>query len=311
MRWIKKGLIFAPDNNFDWMASYASIPIVDKIDDSRLRIYFSTRNKQGRSLPAYLEIDSDNPQNILYLHPKPILPLGQLGTFDDDGVMPYWLVTHGSRKYLYYLGWNRQVAVSYRLSIGLAISEDSGRSYQKYSEGPICDRSVDEPYFVTAPCVLVEKHKWRMWYASCTGWKTINHTAEPFYHIKYAESEDGIRWVRTGQVCIDYDGFTDGIARPCVFLENGLFKMFYSYRSAVGYRTDPQRSYRLGYAESTDGRDWTRNDSEVGIARSECGWDSEMIEYCFLYEHHGQKYLFYNGNGFGKSGFGYAILGET
>jgi hypothetical protein len=311
MKWIKKGCIFAPNNNFDWMASHASIPIADRIDDNRLRIYFGTRDKEGHSLPAYLEVDADNPQNILDFHPEPILSLGRLGTFDDDGVMPSWLVNHDSRKYLYYIGWNRQVTVSYRMSIGLAISEDNGHSYHKYSEGPICDRALDEPYFNTAPCVMVEGDIWRMWYVSCTKWQIINGWPEPFYHVKYAESGDGIHWVRTGQVCIDYDEFSDGIARPCVYLENGLYKMFYSYRSAIGYRTDPQRSYRLGYAESTDGLDWARKDSEVGIARSESGWDSQMIEYCFLYKHHRQKYLFYNGNGFGKSGFGYAILAEA
>jgi hypothetical protein len=310
MKWTKKGLIFAPNKNFDWMVSHASIPIADKMDDSRLRIYFCSRDERGRSLPGYIDVESNNPQAILYLHPEPILPLGRLGTFDDDGVMPSWIVNHNKKKYLYYIGWNRQVSVSYRLSIGLAISEDNGQSYRKYSEGPICDRALDEPFFNTAPCVIAEEHLWRMWYVSCTKWELINGWSEPFYHVKYAESGDGIHWVKTGQVCIDYDGFTDGVARPCVFLENGLYKMFYSYRSAVGYRTDPQRSYRLGYAESGDGRHWTKKESEVGITRSETGWDSEMIEYCFLYEHHGRKYLFYNGNGFGKSGFGYAVLAE-
>lgn len=311
MKWIKKGLIFAPDNNFDWMASHASIPIADRINDNRLRIYFGTRNKQGRSLPAYLEIDPENPQNILYLHPEPILPLGELGSFDDDGVMPSWIVNHNTRKYLYYIGWNRQVTVSYRLSIGLAISEDNGTSYRKYSEGPICDRALDEPYFGTAPCIIAEESIWRMWYVSCTKWELINGRPEPFYHVKYSESEDGIHWVKTGQICIDYDGFTDGIARPYVYRENGLYKMLYSYRSAIGYRTDPQQSYRLGYAESTDGRNWMRKDIEVGIARSETGWDSEMIEYSYVCKHQGRQYLFYNGNGFGKSGFGYAILAEA
>jgi hypothetical protein len=311
MKWIKKGLIFAPDNHFDWMASHASIPIVDKIDSKVLRIYFGTRDKQGRSLPAYLEVTANNPQNILYIHNEPLLPLGKLGTFDDDGVMPAWLVNHNDKKYLYYIGWNRQVTVSYRLSIGLAISEDNGKSYYKYSEGPICDRALDEPYFNTAPCVLVEGNIWRMWYVSCTKWEFINEWPEPFYQVKYAESVDGIHWVKSGQVCINYDDFTDAIGRPCVYLENGIYKMFYSYRNATGYRTDPQRSYRLGYAESTDRLHWMRKDTEVGIARSEGGWDSEMIEYCYFYEHHGQKYLFYNGNGFGKSGFGYAILDQA
>ena len=311
MRWIKKGLIFAPDNNFDWMISHASIPIADKVGNDRLRIYFGTRDKQGRSLPAYIEVEPDNPQNILYTHNKPVLPLGKLGTFDDDGVMPSWIVNHNNRKYLYYIGWNRQVTVSYRMSIGLAISEDNGRSYHKYSEGPICDRALDEPYFNTAPCVVVERNLWRMWYVSCTKWEIVKGWPEPFYHVRYAESGDGVHWLKSGRVCVDYDAFTDGIGRPCVYLDNGLYKLFFSYRSAISYRTDPKQSYRLGYAESIDGLDWTRKDSEVGIARSDSGWDSEMIEYCFLHEHHGRNYLFYNGNGFGKSGFGYAVLAQT
>lgn len=311
MKWIKKGLIFAPDNQFDWMVSHASIPIVDKIDPNVLRIYFGTRDKQGRSLPTYLEVEADNPQNILYIHNNPLLPLGKLGTFDDNGVMPCWLVNHDQKKYLYYLGWNPKVTVSYHVSIGLAISEDNGQTYYKYSEGPIYDRALDEPYFVTTPCILVEGNTWRMWYTSCTKWESIVERPEPFYHIKYAESVDGIHWKKSDQVCIDYDTFTNGISRPYVYLENGMYKMFYSYRSAINYRTDPKQSYRLGYAESTDGLHWIKKDIEVGIARSERGWDSEMIEYCYLYQHQGQKYLFYNGNGFGKSGFGYAVLDEA
>jgi hypothetical protein len=310
MQWIKKGPIFRPDHNYEWMISHASIPVVDRVDDDVLRIYFGTRDKQGRSLPAYIEVQADHPENVLYVHDEPILPLGKLGTFDDNGIMPSWIVNHSNRKYLYYIGWNPQVTVSYRLSIGLAISEDGGRSFQRYSEGPICDRAINEPYFNTAPCVLLDGNIWKMWFVSCTGWEVINDWPEPFYHVKYAESLDGIHWRKTGLVCIDYDDFTDAIGRPCVFIENGIYKMLYSYRSAKDYRSDPKRSYRFGYAESVDGVKWVRKDNQVGIGRSDSGWDSEMVEYCCMYEHRGRKYLFYNGNGFGKSGFGYAVLDE-
>jgi len=311
MRWRKKGLIFVPDNNFDWMVSHASIPIVDRVDNNVLRVYFGTRDKQGRSLPAYIEVEADNLQNILYVHDKPVLSLGKLGTFDEDGVMPSWIVNHGNIKYLYYIGWNRRVTVPYHLSIGLAISDDGGKSFSKYSEGPICDRAMDEPYFNTTPCVLVvEDTTWRMWYASCTRWEIINGRPEPFYNVKHAESSDGIHWKKSSQVCIDYDDFTNAIGRPCVYIENGMYRMFYSYRSARDYRTDPKQSYRLGYAESPDGISWQRKDNEVGIDRSDDGWDSEMIEYCYTYQH-SRRYMFYNGNGFGKSGFGYAVLDES
>jgi hypothetical protein len=33
-----------------------------------------------------------------------------------------------------------------------------------------------------------------------------------------------------------------------------------------------------------------------------------MIAYPYVYEYGGRKYMVYNGNGFGKSGFGFAVL---
>jgi hypothetical protein len=310
MKWIKKGVIFAPDHNYDWMISHASIPVVDQARDGVLRIYFGTRDGDGRSHTSYLEVEAARPENILHVHDRPVLPLGRPGTFDDSGVMPSSIVSHAKKKYLYYIGWNPQVTVTYRLAIGLAVSEDGGRSFAKMSEGPVCDRSFDEPFFNTSPSVILDGGKWRMWYISCTGWETVNGSPEPRYHVKYAESVDGIRWQKTGLICIDYDDVTEAIARPCVFKEDGLYKMFYAFRRVLNYRTDRNQSYRLGYAESVNGLVWTRRDDEVGIDKSEHGWDSEMIEYCCRYEYGGQKYLFYNGNGFGRSGLGYAVLSE-
>ena len=311
MKWIKKGLVFKADHNYDWMVSHTSIPVADPINDELLRIYFGTRDKHGRSFTTYLEVLADDPRKIRYVHDEPILSLGKLGTFDDNGIMPSWIVNHGGKKYLYYIGWNPQVTVTYRLSIGLAISEDGGQSFKKYSEGPICDRDVEEPYFNTAPCVIVDGPNWKMWYVSCTGWKVVSKRAEPRYHIKYALSDDGIHWQRTNRVCIDYDSFTEAIGRPCVFPVNGTYRMLYSYRSIRNYRTDPGQSYRLGFAESSDGIQWLRRDNEVGIDRSATGWDSEMLEYSHVFVSKRGTYLFYNGNGFGQSGFGYAVLGEA
>jgi len=308
MKWVKKGVIFAPDNNFPWMRTHASLPVADPLNEEVLRIYFGTRDTEGLSHIGYVDVEAGNPSKIIAVSEKPVLPLGRLGTFDDRGIMPSWIVRQGERRFLYYIGWNPEVSVSYRLSIGLAISEDGGQTFTKYSEGPVCDRSADEPFFNTAPCVVAEGKTWRMWYVSCTGWEVVNDRTEPRYHIKYAESADGIHWRKTGHVCLDYDQFTPAFGRPCVYQVDQGFRMFYSYRSLKDYRTDPSQSYRLGYAESDDGLRWTRKDADVGIDRSVTGWDSEMIEYCSLYEHKGRQFMLYNGNGFGRSGFGYAEL---
>jgi hypothetical protein len=222
--------------------------------------------------------------------------------------MPSSIVEKDKLKYLFYIGWNPQVTVSYRLSIGLAISEDGGVSFKKYSLGPICDRDKDEPYFNTAPFVICDNGVWKMWYVSCTGWKNINDWPEPFYLIRYAESSDAINWERKKVECIGYDEFTHAIGKPCVFKEQDKYKMFYSYRNSVNYRTDSNMSYRFGYAESFDGVVWERMDHKIDI-KSNCGaWEDVMQEYCSTYIFNGKRYLVYNGNGFGSTGFGYAIL---
>ena len=143
---------------------------------------------------------------------------------------------------------------------------------------------------------------------SYTKWEIINETTEPFYNIKYAESEDGINWKRKGIVCIDFTSDKEAITAGFVLKEGDIYKMWYSYRKGSDYRTDRNQGYRIGYAESVDGLRWERKDNEVGIDVSLEGWDSEMIAYSYIYEHKGKKYMFYNGNDFGKSGFGYAVL---
>ena len=310
MRWIKKGIIFVPRGENSNMVSHAAIPFAEVTNKGNIRIYFSSRNKNGQSLPFFLDLNPDNLNKIISIKSEPLFALGDLGTFDDNGIMPSCIVNIADRKYLYYIGWNPQVTVSYRLSIGLAISDDFGEKFTKFSKGPVCDRNIFEPYFNTAPYIIVENNIWKMWYISCTEWIIINNYPEPKYHIKYAESKDGIIWSKNGVICIDYDEFTEAIGRPCVIKERGIYKMWYSYRKISDYRNCRNNSYRIGYAESSDGIGWVRKDHLVGIEKSDNGWDSEMIEYCHIMDINGKKHMFYNGNGFGKTGFGYAVLEE-
>jgi hypothetical protein len=289
------------------MLHHACVPVADRLSDDVLRIYFGPRDAQGLTRTTFIDVDADEPQRILQVHDRPVLDLGRLGTFDDSGAMPSSIVNHGGRKYLFYVGWNRTVTVPYRNAIGLAVSDDGGLSFERVREGPVVDRSCDEPYFTASPFVLVEGERWRLWYASCTGWLVVAGHPEPVYQVKYAESDDGIHWCRDNVTCLEYRFAGEANARPCVLRSEGIYRMWYCYRGSVSYRTDPEQSYRLGYAESLDGVRWTRRDEEVGIERSPSGWDSEMMAYPFVYEHRGRKYMLYNGNGFGETGFGYAV----
>jgi len=308
IHWKKQGLIFCPDGTDSNMHSHAAIPFGLPHRDG-LRIYFSSRNSAGKSLPFYLDTDAANLRQVKNINTIPLLPLGELGTFDDAGIMPSCIVAHEGLHFMYYIGWNPQVTVSYRLSIGLAISSDGGSRFTKYATGPICDRSTEEPYFNTAPFVLKDGNTWKMWYISTTAWHMINGYPEPQYLIKYAESDDGIHWRKTGYVCIDYHENAEAIGRPTVFIENGLYKMYYSYRLLNGYRNNRGAGYKIGYAESKDGMQWEIRNTEAGISVSDHknAWDYEMVEYCHVLTLGSDKIMLYNGNGFGKTGFGYAI----
>jgi predicted GH43/DUF377 family glycosyl hydrolase len=310
-KWIKKGLIYKPSGQYWWSRSYASVPTVDTTDENLWRIYFGTRDEMNRNRISYIEVEAGNPANVLYEHDAPVLDLGKLGTFDDCGVMPSWILNHDGKKYLYYIGWTVRSTIPYHNSIGLAISTDGGRSFERFSEGPLFGETYLEPFFTGTSCVLLENGIWKNWYLSCTGWTRVEGRAEPRYHIKYAESRDGINWDRQSIVAVDYKSDSEaGIVRASILMENGLYHMWYSYRGGVDYRTDPQASYRIGYAQSKDGISWTRMDDSAGIDVSPEGWDAEMIEYPHVIQCYNTRYMFYNGNKFGESGFGFAELSD-
>lgn len=277
------------------------MPFAEPWEGDVFRVFFSTRNDENRSHIGYVDIDINKPQNIINISDSPVLSPGALGTFDDSGTMGSWITNDGGKKYLYYIGWNLGVTVPFRNSIGLAIQENG--VFKKYSEGPVLDRSIHEPHFAASSCVLVEKGLWRMWYLSCTKWEIVEEKPRHYYHIKYAESNDGIHWKRERTVCIDFkDSREYAISRPCVIRDDDCYRMWYSHRGD---------SYRIGYAESSDGLQWTRKDELAGIDVSPTGWDSESVEYPFIFDHKGQRYMLYNGNAYGKTGFGLAVLEQN
>jgi hypothetical protein len=294
MKWEKKGLVITPSGS-EWMQTHAMIPVAEMRHDDVCRVYFSGRDKENRSIISYAEIDLNDPSTVLK-YSEPVLGLGGLGCFDDNGVTPSWIVDHDGRKYLYYIGWNAGATVRMHLYGGLAISDDGGETFIRHSRAPLLERSNDEPYLNTAHCVMNDGGTWRMWYTSGVDWI---HRDLPRYNIKYAESPDGLNWTRNNTVCIDFESPDENaLARPCVRKIDGKYKMWFSHKGD---------DYRLGYAESSDGIHWERNDHESGLDVSTDGWDSEMIEYSYVFEHRGVDYLLYNGNTYGYDGIGLAV----
>ncbi len=306
MNWIKCGHIKGLVQDVKWSNSYAQVPTL-LLKEDRLRVYFSTRPRQDMTLTSYCDLDINDLTKVLYIHNEPILPLGEPGTFDQHGIMPSAVVEKDGLVYLYYSGWCRSVGVPYNNYTGLAISEDGGSTFKKAFQGPVLDRTKYELFSATSPDVFFDGDKWHCWYCSGTNWHHINDKFEHTYDLKYASSPDGLNWNQTNKVIIAQSNSYEAITKPSVIYINGQYHMWYCYRGSFDFRSGNE-GYKMGYATSTDLVNWDRQDDKAGIAPSAEGWDSEMIAYPAVIKIGSDVYMFYNGNNFGRDGFGFAKL---
>lgn len=302
MKWRKLGRIFAPDGGRDWARSYALIPTAEVLGDGRLRVYYAAVDAGMNGRVGEVILDANDPTRILHDRPDPVLDVGGLGCFDDSGVNPSALVETPLGTVLYYIGWQRCERVPYMLFAGAALREEGGR-FRRLSRTPVLDRTDAEPFIRSATTIVREDDgSYRCWYVSAHAWTRVDGKQYPEYIIRSTRSADGLTWPQDSEPAIDFADPTEfGFGRPWVIRDQGIYRMWYSIRS----RTEP---YRLGYAESRDGNRWERQDHRMHLPRSADGWDSQMICYPCVVDAAGKRYLFYNGNSHGASGFGVAVL---
>jgi hypothetical protein len=316
MRWKKRGLIFDPSKHaLDFECSeYAQSPQTIIYDDF-VRVYFSTRKRdlsnKFLSHVVFVDFNKDFTQIINYSKNE-VIPLGEVGCFDEHGIFPFSPLRYEDKILSFTCGWSRRVSVPVETSTGLAVSEDNGLTFKKIGKGPILTSSVYEPMLVGDSFVKIYNGLFYMWYIYGKYWLEANND-EPearVYKISHATSTDGINWAKAdgAQIIKDIIGIHECQALPTVIQIEKKYHMFFCYRYATNFRNNPKRGYRLGYAYSQDLRSWQRDDANKGIDVSNSGWDSEMMCYPHLFEAFGKVYLLYNGNNFGKYGFGLAEL---
>lgn len=300
MRWRKLGRIFKAAGQQPWMQSHTSMPFAEALDGNIFRIWFTPRDDRNRSHLAWLEIDITCPAAIRRLATEPTLAPGEEGRFDETGAMGSWLVQHAGEQRHYYIGWSRCESKPYHVAIGLAVARKGGMDFIRHGAGPILDRSDLDPVMVSTPCVLRDRETWHMWYMSIIGWP--DPSRPPHYDLRHAVSADGLAWQPDSQRCIVFEHPEEcAIARPSVVRDSDRWRMWFCFRGH-------DFPYRIGYAESPDGRNWTRKDALAGIEASDSGWDTGMVAYPFVFDHRGSRYMLYAGGGYGREGMGLAVL---
>jgi hypothetical protein len=315
MKWKKLGKIFDPTQHKlpNGCIEFAQSPQTLVFDDF-VRIYFSTRKKDsnGKYLShiAFVDMDLDL-KNMLRISTDTVIELGELGCFDEHGIFPINLVRDKDKILAYTCGWNRRVSVSVETSIGLALSKNNGLTFEKIGKGPILSSSLNEPFLVGDGFVNIYNDTYHMWYIYGTRWidNTEDNSPARVYKIAHATSKDGMDWKRDSkQIISDKLNAQECQALPTVIQIDEKYHMYFCYRQSTGFRKNKDRGYRIGYAYSDDLIHWTRNDDKAGIDVTEGAWDSDMQCYPHIFSIKNKTYLLYNGNEFGRLGFGLAVL---
>ncbi len=316
MKWLKHGKIFDPTEHTlpNGCVQFAQSPQALVFDDY-VRIYFSTRavDTNGKYLShiTFVEVRK-NLRDVIRVSDQTVIPLGGLGCFDEHGIFPMSVVRHGDLVYGYTCGWSRRVSVSVDTAIGLAISRNNGLTFERLGPGPVLAASLREPCLVGDAFVKVVDGVFHMWYIFGTIWKRHAPEVAPdrTYKIGHATSPDGVNWTKeeARQIITDQLGPGESQALPTVVRIGSFHHMFFCYRESFDFRTAKGRGYRVGHAWSYDLSNWTRDDETPKLEGTPGAWDSDMQCYPHVFELDGKVYLLYNGNEFGRYGFGLAEL---
>jgi len=318
MNWKKLGVIYNPTlevnrPNERWNFAQGENVL---IFENFVRVYFCSREKpdvggKTRSRVFFIDLDRFDLKKNIQISSKPILELGEIGTFDEFGMYPFCPIRVNDLVYGYYGGATRCESVPFNIAIGCAISKDNGISFSKLGKGPVLSYSWDEPFVVCSPKVRFFNDTYYMFYSAGRKWTKTTNRPEICYKLRMAKSKDGINWEKLHMdILPDRIGQDEAQACGDVIFKNGKYHMFFCYRGNLDFRNNKENSYRIGYAYSLDLLNWIRHDENAGIdvSNNENDFDNEMVAYPNVFELDGKIFMLYLGNEVGKYGFGLAEM---
>lgn len=298
--WKKLGQLYAPNESDDRhpkLMTHAANPLPVHMSGDVYRIFYSGRDVHQRSSVGAVDVDIVK-RKVVTEHYDPFFEHGPEGSFYADGVSIGNCYEANGVQYMLFMGWQNPPGGHWRGDVGRLIVT-SKLSLQLESEEPFMGRDSVDLISLSYPWVQARPSGgFDMWYGSTRTWDAGN--GEMLHVINQATSADGQSWNRVG-LAVPYElGGAQAFSRPTILCRSGYYRMWFSYRSGSGEK------YRIGHAISENGVVWSLANDLAGIDVSSDGWDSEMIEYPFVFEHKTKAYMLYNGNGYGKSGFGIA-----
>ena len=302
MKWHKLGQVYHSEEINRFLLTHASNPVAIHLSANIFRVFFSGRDKSNRSSVGYIDLDIIEKKVINVCQDAIFTFSDGLGSFFSHGVSIGNTYKSGGKTYMLFMAWQIPKDQHWRGDIGRLLLSNENDNLELVGKSPLLSLDDTDPISLSYPWVMYDEGMYKMWYGSTVTWKCDN--GEMIHTIKYATSFDGESWKRHGIAVPYLENHSQAFSRPSVIKDKNGYHMWNSVRSGLGEK------YRIGYSHSEDGSKWTQSQFS-GIDVSPNGWDSEMICYPFVFKHNGQTYMLYNGNNYGKFGFGLAVLDKV
>lgn len=309
MEAIKKGYIYCAKNESNWWKTHLMAPAPIVLNDHLIRIYVGCWDKSGISRIGFIDVKKDAPSCVVCKSSGPILDIGKDGCFDDNGVFPAHVYKFDDgRVWLYYTGFQLLHKIAFSNFSGLAISDDGGNNFNRYSKAPVMDRS-DEGLYTRAGISIIPDlvmGGYHCVYSAGSDWFYLKGKKRPVYEVFYQKTRDGIHFSENGQKVVSCDlNIEHGLGRPQIIFLGDYYYIFYTRRIISGMK------YFLGCARTQDFKQWERCDEIfAGVAFGDSGeFDENMIYFPGVVKVDSHTaYCFYTGNHYGEDGLGYIQL---
>ena len=301
MKWKKLGKIFEIDEKNqkkNWAISHSANPVCINLNSDEIRVYFSTRDTEGKSNVGSFDY-SIKEKKVTKINEEPVILHGKEDEVDSNGIGIGNIIEISGEKYLYYMAWQVPQGQHWRGDIARAKLDLENNIMVRDDNFLMSINNDIDRVSLSYPFVIKENDKYYMWYGSTDTWDFGN--GEMLHTINLALSENGENF-DDRKKCIPYEiGKSQAFSRPAVVKWGNKWRMWYSYRGN-------KDKYKIGYAEADSLDKWEVKESNFFC--SESGWDSEMVCYPYVFEYNDKLYMLYNGNGYGKTGIGLAVLEE-
>lgn len=311
MIWRRRGLMFRRPADVAWWQSHAQAVTPLVLEPRRWRLYLSGRDGHNRSRMVFVDVDPLDDMRLLDRCFEPVLELGAPGTFDSAGQGACSALMRAGAVHLYYAGIHLRRDVPYGIAIGLASSPD-GRRFARAVPGPVLSTGPRDPWFCSVAHVTDGPEGAIAWYTSGTGWVDLPEgSRDPVYELASARSPDGIHWTRRPQARVPATAEAGGLTRPWAVEIGGQPHLFFAERGTYGFRSDSARAYRLRHVRLDAAGLPSGAPMPVVFANPPRpgDWDGFMQAYPSILPLQEGHVMFYNGDGFGRDGFGWATLG--